>query len=54
MCTEFPVLHPAQLHYLLSQYLLPASVDVLPKHWTPSQHDALLALSAGMPASPHH
>lgn len=46
LCVEFPVLHPAQLHYLLSNYLLPATTELIPKHWTPSQEDALLALDA--------
>lgn len=48
LCEEFPVLHPAQLHYMLSQYMLPPATEV-PKHWTPTKEDALHALTGGMP-----
>ena len=47
LCREFPVLHPAQLHYLLSQYLFPSSITQLPQHWTPSEDDAKHALVGG-------
>lgn len=43
---EFPALFPAQLHYLLSNYLLPTTTEFVPKHWTPSEKDALQALNA--------
>ena len=40
------MLHPAQLHYMLSQYLLPSATEV-PKHWTPTKEDAVHALTGG-------
>jgi len=46
LCVEFSVLHPAQLHSLLSSYLLPTTTELIPKHRTPSQEDDLLALDA--------
>ncbi len=39
------MLHPAQLHFLLSNYLLP--VSHVPSHWTPTQEDALHAVKTG-------
>ena len=42
---EFPVLQPVQLHFMLSQYLLPSSITEVPRHWTPSKQDALHALT---------
>lgn len=44
VCAEFPAMHPAQLHFLLSHYLLPSSMDLVPTNWTPTKEDAMLAL----------
>ena len=49
LCSEFPVLHPAQLHFILSHYLLPPSSQVVPTHWTPTKEDALHALNTSEP-----
>ncbi len=42
---EYPMLHPAQLHFILSNYLLP--VSHVPSHWTPTQEDAMHVVKTG-------
>ena len=44
---EFPVLNPAQLHYIVSQYLLPPKMINALRHWTPSKDDNVLDVNAG-------
>ena len=44
LLAEYPALHPAQLHFILSQYLLPSSTE-FPTHWTPPEGDAIPALN---------
>ena len=44
---EFPVLNPAQLHHIVSHYLLPPKMINALRHWTPSQDEANIAFNAG-------
>ena len=44
---EFPVLNPSQLHYIVSQYLLPPKMFNALRQWTPSKDETGLALGAG-------
>lgn len=45
--TEFPSLYPAQLHFILSHYLLPEHIEEVPIQWTPTPSDARDALNEG-------
>ena len=48
---EFPVLNPAQLYYVVNQYMLPPKMVNALRHWTPSKEDATLAFTSGKRAA---